>query len=127
MYASLYVPKLLNVTEKFFYNNKNPKTGLITTINGDALGTSALVLFFHDGPEKPEIFDMFDGIPTLLDNVGTKSFMGLINSFPAYLVQNARGTFATVSTSELTARFLEAVEQEAKVCFNGWLFLPFET
>jgi hypothetical protein len=115
IYPSKFVPQLLNATERFFYDNKDPKSGLITTVNGDALGTSVFVLYFHDGPEKPEIFDMFDGIPTVLDNTGKKSFLSLIQSFPSYLVQNARGTFATISTSELTTRFLEAVRQEAEV------------
>ncbi|KAK4131573.1 FAD-binding domain-containing protein [Trichocladium antarcticum] len=114
IYASAAVPRILNATERFAYDNKDARSGLITTLNGDALGTKAMVLFFHDGPQKPQSFDMFDGIPTILDNVGRKSFRGLINSFPSYLVQNVRGAFATVSTSELSGRFLEAVQKEAK-------------
>ncbi|KXX82951.1 Bifunctional solanapyrone synthase [Madurella mycetomatis] len=113
MYPSSSVPEVLNATKHFFYDNHDPKAGLITTIEGGPLGTSALALFFYDGPEKPPSFDLFDGIPHLLNNVGTKTFSSLIASFPAYLVLNARGTFATVSTSELSERFLEAVKHEA--------------
>lgn len=74
-----------------------------------------MALLFFDGPEKPPIFDLFDGLPTTLDNVGTKSFPSFIRSFPSYLALNARGTFATISTSEISERFLDAVKQEADV------------
>lgn len=114
-YPAIQVPQVLNATERFFYENKDPKVGLITTLDGNALGGDALVLFFHDGPEKPAIFDLFDGLITTLDNTGTKSFKSLISSFPSYLVLNARGTFATFSTTELTTRFLEAVHEETQV------------
>jgi hypothetical protein len=59
---------------------------------------------------------MFDGMLVTLTNTHTKSFKNLIQSFPANLVLNARGAFATFSTTELTAGFMEAVRQEAAVC-----------
>jgi hypothetical protein len=114
MYPASQVPELLNATERFFYENEDPKAGLIVTLDGRALGTSALGLFFYDGPEKPEVFDMFDGFKTTLDNTGKKSYQDLIHSFPAELALNPRGTFATFSTTELTGRFMEAVRQEAE-------------
>jgi hypothetical protein len=117
MYPSSQVPELLNATERFFYENTDPKAGLITTLEGQALGVvGALALFFYDGPEKPAIFDMFDGMLVTLTNTHTKSFKNLIKSFPANLVLNARGAFATFSTTELTTGFMEAVRQEAAVC-----------
>ncbi|SPQ26230.1 7c09011b-95e8-4631-80b9-58097e272ecf [Thermothielavioides terrestris] len=87
---------------------------LITTLNGNALGAGAMGLFFYDGPEKPAIFDLFDGLATILDNTGQKSFPDLVASFPSYLVANVRGTFATFSTSGVAARFLDAVRAEAE-------------
>jgi hypothetical protein len=59
---------------------------------------------------------MFDGMLVTLTNTHTKSFKNLIKSFPANLVLNARGAFATFSTTELTTGFMEAVRQEAAVC-----------
>lgn len=115
MYPDSQIPALLNATERFFYENTDPKAGLITTLDGGALGVSSLTLFFYDGPEKPAIFDMFDDLLFTLSNTGTKSFKNFINSFPANLVTNARGTFASFSTTELTAGFMEAVRQEAEV------------
>jgi hypothetical protein len=115
-YSASQVPAFLNATERFFYENEDPKAGLLTTLHGSALGTTALGLFFYDGPEKPEIFDMFDGLLATLDSTGRKPYRSLIGSFPAQLILNHRGTFATFSTTKLTARFMEAVRQEAEVC-----------
>ncbi|KAK4151561.1 bifunctional solanapyrone synthase [Chaetomidium leptoderma] len=113
-YPVLHVPKLLNATQRFYDESKDPKTQIIVTLEGSGLGVGAMALFFHDGPEKPEIFDMFDGLLTTIDNTGSKSYKQLINSFPAQLVLNARGTFHSFSTTKLTGRYIEAVRAEAE-------------
>jgi hypothetical protein len=100
----------------FFYDNKDPRAGLITTLDAGGLEPTAMGIFFFDGPDKPPAFDEFDGIPAILDNVGEKTWTSFLASIPAYLVLNARGAFATVSTSEISASFLAAVQQEAEVC-----------
>jgi len=115
IYPASETDKLLDATERFFYENTDPKASIITTLDGRALGVSVLALFVYDGPEKPAAFDMFDGIPALLDGAGQKTWKGLINSFPSTIVLNARGTFATFSTTELTGRFLNAIKEEAAV------------
>lgn len=84
-------------------------------MDGSALGVDGMALLFYDGPTKPAIFDLFDGLLTTLDNTGQKSFSDFVGSFPSYLQVNVRGTFATFSTSALTARFLDAVRAEAAV------------
>ncbi|KAH6627469.1 hypothetical protein F5144DRAFT_621651 [Chaetomium tenue] len=113
-YPSSQIPALLNATQRFFEESKDPKAQIITTFDGSGLGVTSLTLFFYDGPEKPEIFDMFDGMLTTLDNTGKKSYKKLINSFPAEIVLNARGTFGSFSTTRLTNRFNEAVKQEVE-------------
>jgi hypothetical protein len=115
MVPSIHVPKLINATQRFFDENKDPKAQIITTLEASSLGVNGLALFFYDGPEKPESFDLFDGLLTTLDNTGKKSFKELIYSFPANLVLNARGTFASFSTTVLTPRFQEAIRAEAAV------------
>jgi len=115
MVPSIHVPKLINATQRFFDENTDPKAQIITTLDGSSLGVNGLALFFYDGPEKPASFDLFDGLLTTLDNTGRKSFKELIYSFPANLVLNARGTFATFSTTVLTPRFQEAIRAEAAV------------
>jgi hypothetical protein len=114
-YPTSQIPKLLNLTQRFFEESQDPKAQLITTLDGAGLGVTSLVLFFYDGPEKPEIFDMFDELLAILDNTGKKSYKNLIGSFPAQLVLNARGTFGSFSTTILTNRFIDAVKQEVEV------------
>lgn len=114
-YATDQIPKLLNLTQRFFEESKDPKAQIITTLDGAGLGVTSLALFFYDGPEKPEIFDMFDELLTILDNTGKKSYKSLISSFPAQIVLNSRGTFGSFSTTSLTSRFIEAVKQEVEV------------
>lgn len=113
IYPSTSVPALLNATRLFQTENTDPKAGLITTLEGGALGTTALVLMFYDGPEKPPIFDLFDGIPFLVSGtLPNRKWTNFIASFPAELKLNLRGTFASVSTSTLTTRFLDAIKNE---------------
>lgn len=111
--ASVDVPKLINATRRFSDENTDPKAQIITTLDGNLLGVSGMLLLSYDGPEKPAIFNLFDGLLTVLDNTGQKTFKELIYSFPSYLAVNVRGRFATFSTTKLTARFLEALRAEA--------------
>lgn len=113
IYPSTSVPALLEATKRFFYENTDDKASVITTLEGSPLGTSALALFFYDGPEKPSSFDVFDNIPWVASTTWQKNWTSFLQSFPANLKLNLRGTFATVSTSELTPRFMAAVKNES--------------
>lgn len=66
-YDSVHVDAVLSATSQFSLNNKDPKAQMITTLEGGALGTTALVLFFYDGPDRPSAYDGFTGIPALVD------------------------------------------------------------
>lgn len=109
---------ILNATATFYKDNKDPKAQIITTLSGSLLGTSALVIFFYDGPTPPSSFDPFESIIplTVLQNVRTQSFSSFVSSIPSKLTINPRGTFDTLSTSALTSAFVEAVKEEADVC-----------
>ncbi|KAK3901720.1 bifunctional solanapyrone synthase [Staphylotrichum tortipilum] len=113
----LYLPGLasevLNATQHFVDHNKDPRTQLILSLDATALGVSSLPILFHDGPNKPADFNVFDRLLTVVDNTGRKPFANLVAGFPFDLVVSARGTFASFSTTALTPRFLEAVKNEA--------------
>jgi len=112
------VPALLNATAHLqAANPTNHKVAVITTLEGSVTGTSALLLFFHDGPERPALYDLFEDIPVLVKGVKKRSFAQLINSIPAPVSEyrNPRGAFHTISTSSLTQGFLDAVKAEADV------------
>ena len=108
---------ILNATTQFYKTNQDPKAQIITTLSGSLLGTTALVIFFYDGPTSPPSFNTFDSILplTLIPNLRTQTFSSFVSSIPSKLVVNPRGTFDTVSTSSLTPGFVQAVKAEADV------------
>jgi len=116
---------VLAATATFAAENKDPKAQIISTIQDiEAVGTVAAVTLFYDGPTKPSSFDVFDGIPSLLNSVQTQSFTAFIKSIPDTPVPGLRGAFASFSTSELTPSFLAAVKNEfdvsdSLVCFTS--------
>jgi hypothetical protein len=85
---------------------------MITTLEGSQLGTTALVLFFYDGPERPSAYDGFKNITALVDATKTQTFPSFVKSFPSQLVTNVRGTFATLSTSQITPKFVAAIKAD---------------
>lgn len=112
IYAGNAVDQVLNATADFAANNKDPKAQIITTLEGGATGTTALVLYFYDGPERPSAYDGFKGIGAVIDSTTSQTFVSFVKSFPSELVTNVRGTFATLSTSQLTPKFLTAVKAD---------------
>ncbi|KAK3484765.1 hypothetical protein B0T13DRAFT_486087 [Neurospora crassa] len=115
IYPTSAVDQILNATSQFLYLNKDPRTQIITTLDGGPLGTTAEVLFFHDGPDKPASFELFDNIAPLVKTVSlSQSFVDFVQSIPAQVPEltNIRGAFITFATSELSQTFLEAVKQE---------------
>ncbi|KAK0609689.1 hypothetical protein B0T17DRAFT_621491 [Bombardia bombarda] len=114
LYSGLSVNALLNATEYFNRLNTDPKAGIITTLEGGSTGTTALVLFFYDGPSKPDAFKYFDGIIPLSTTVHTQTFSSFVSSIPAELasIANVRGTFHTFSTTGLTPAFLSAIKDQ---------------
>ncbi|KAK4220715.1 bifunctional solanapyrone synthase [Podospora fimiseda] len=113
IYPTSSVPQVMAATQTFYSNqSSNPQSQIITTLDGGPLGTTALVLFFHDGPSKPVVFNAFDGIPYLSSTTGLSSFTTFLTKFPSYIVRNLRGRFATISTSGLTPGFMAAIKNQ---------------
>lgn len=118
IYPSSSVPALLNQTVAFASESEDKKTQIITTVGGSPTGNTALALFFHDGPNKPQAFKAFESIPFLLTTVKSQTFLEFVQSVPSELAQvaNVRGAFATISTSAITSRFAFAIKDECDVC-----------
>ncbi|KAL1634460.1 hypothetical protein SLS58_010656 [Diplodia intermedia] len=114
IYAADQIPAVLNATSVFTSSNSDPKAQLITMLQGSPNGSTALVLFFYDGPTRPSSFAPFDDIPTVLNILQPQSFSSFVEMFPTDTVANARGTFHTLSTSGLTIEFLAAVQNETE-------------
>lgn len=117
IYSATETPAILNATATFYSQNKDPKAQIITTLYGSAVGTTAIVLFFYDGPEEPASFAPFDKIIPAVDAVKSQDFSSFISSIPSQLAEaaNFRGRFDTLSTAKLTPDFVKAVENETSV------------
>jgi hypothetical protein len=86
-------------------------------MNSSPQGSTGIVLLVHDGPERPAVFEAFEQVPYLFNTVKAQSFVDMVKGFPSEdaSIQNIRGAFATISTSELSPRFVEAINQECAV------------
>ncbi|KAL1614040.1 hypothetical protein SLS56_012195 [Neofusicoccum ribis] len=112
LYGTYQIDAVLNATATFDADNTDPKAQIITTLQGASTGTTALVIFFYDGPEEPASFSTFDNLTATLNTVKSQTFSEFVQGFPSNIIVNARGTFHTLSTSKLTPAFLEAVKNE---------------
>jgi hypothetical protein len=106
--------QVINATQEFYATNTDSKAQIITTVNGEVEGSTSLVLFFYDGPTRPALFKPFNNIPTVFNDIRSQTFSTFVSSVPSELSQNIRGTFNTISTSQLTLGFLAAVYNETK-------------
>jgi hypothetical protein len=121
IYPSFSLPAVLNATMEFYRTSTDPRTQVLTTTASSPIGGStSIVLFFHDGPERPEVFDLFIDIPHVVNTMRAQRFYEFVESIPSEIVAlvNFRGAFATMSTSALTQAFLEAVKNETDVSFD---------
>lgn len=120
IYPSFSLPAVLNATMEFYRTSTDPLTQVLTTTASSPIGGStSIVLFFHDGPERPKAFDPFIDIPHAVSTMRTQRFYEFVGGIPSEIVAlvNFRGAFATISTSALTAGFLDAVKDETDVGF----------
>lgn len=102
----------------FYRTSTDPRTQVLTTTASSPIGGStSLVLFFHDGPERPKAFDPFIDIPHAVSTMRSQPFYEFVDGIPSEIVAlvNFRGAFATISTSGLTTKFLDAVKDETDV------------
>ncbi|KAH7417844.1 hypothetical protein BKA64DRAFT_738392 [Cadophora sp. MPI-SDFR-AT-0126] len=109
------VPALINATESFHLNSKDPKASVILTLGGGTL-PGAILLSFYDGESRPADFDVFDDFIPLFSTLATQDFSSMISGTLTSLQGGNRGSFASVSTTTLTHTFLAAVVNET----NFW-------
>lgn len=100
--------------------NTDPKAQIITTLNGNILGASALVLFFYDGPDPGTAFSMFDDIKPTLNLVSKMSFASFVSLINSRIQTSPRGAFNTLPTTTTTPVFLAAVLDQVKVSWASF-------
>ncbi|KIJ12300.1 hypothetical protein PAXINDRAFT_118261 [Paxillus involutus ATCC 200175] len=106
------IDPLIDATQNFIEKNYDPKAAIITTYSYVLGSQIAISLLFYDGPEPPKgMFDDFLKIEAYQD-VGTRSYLSLVQSPPISLIAGKRGVFHTIPVIKYSRAFQEAVVNE---------------
>lgn len=109
-----HIPDVTAATAAFA-SVTDPKASLITAYNYGFPEISLLLVY--DGPTPPPgIFDDFLAIPSLMSDIGTKSFTQLVAGFPTDSTKGNRGVFNSISLLEYTPSLLNVILNET----NYW-------
>ncbi|KAH9848116.1 FAD-binding domain-containing protein [Lenzites betulinus] len=107
--------KVNDATVKFSQTVTDPKAQVLPTYNF-VLGQPGLsLLLFYDAPTAPAgIFDDYLAIPHFTEDVKTRDFLDLVQSFPANISGGQRVAFHTVSLLSYTDKIMDAILNETK-------------
>ncbi|KAF9244086.1 hypothetical protein BU15DRAFT_59436 [Melanogaster broomeanus] len=104
--------RLVEAIQDFLENNVDPKAAIIVNYNILLGSKVAFVILFYDGPEPPKgLFDDFMGIEAFQD-VGTRSYLSLVQSPRISLFSGRRGTFHTIPIIKYPRGFQESIINE---------------
>ncbi|KAJ7155533.1 FAD dependent oxidoreductase [Mycena crocata] len=123
---------LLNYTER----NTDPQTGLQCTYASFSGQGIVMVNLFYDHPTPPAgIFDAFLSIPAVATDIGTRSYLSLVQSANTDLTAGMRGLYNTVSHTAVTPSLTTAMRNETNfystllrsdtLVLNGYVVEPF--
>jgi hypothetical protein len=86
LYSNVYADEIINATHAFLENYNDTKAYLFTTFEtaiGGLLNIFA-VFFFYDGPVPPPgLFDAFDAMDSILDDVKSRPYPDLVSLTPS--------------------------------------------
>ncbi|KAI6043573.1 FAD-binding domain-containing protein [Pisolithus marmoratus] len=86
IYPETSVDQVTHATANFSASNDDPKAQMIMTTNYATGNHFVVTILFYDSPDPaPGVFDAFLGIPVLIKDVKTRSFLSLVlaaSSFP---------------------------------------------
>ncbi|KAJ8590732.1 hypothetical protein M405DRAFT_880883 [Rhizopogon salebrosus TDB-379] len=112
MYASNESVRVNQATANFTANNTDPRAQIIASYIWAVGTTEVAELFFYDGPSPPKgIFDEFLAIPNLTEDVSTRTFLSLVQSFPSNVTET-RTIYNTVSVLDYPVSLLESIANE---------------
>ncbi|PMD47417.1 FAD-binding domain-containing protein [Hyaloscypha variabilis F] len=92
-YSGLDASALLNATQNFIQNNNDPKAAVIVTgsLAIENLAELFVLFYFYDGPTPPAgIFDEFDAIVPIADQVSTQSYADIVNTNDQFNIYGLR-------------------------------------
>ena len=114
MFGGDAIPALIDATTKFNAGNTDPKAQIIFVLNNGGGISNSVLLTFYDGPTRPAAFDVFNGIVPLLSNVSSSSYSDLVSRSPSDAESGTRGAFRTLSTTNLTKGYIQAIYNETQ-------------
>ncbi|KAL4069900.1 hypothetical protein V8B97DRAFT_1900693 [Scleroderma yunnanense] len=73
----------------------------------------SVTLFYNDPTPPTGLFEKFLSIPSLTEDVNTRSFLSLVQSPPSNITDGLRGTFNTISVTGYPVELLQSIVDEA--------------
>ncbi|KAJ7581443.1 FAD dependent oxidoreductase [Mycena floridula] len=113
-YAPTAIPQLNEATAKFQATNTDPKASLIMNYNFVTVTPLISLILFYDGPVPPAgLYDDFLAIIPVTKDVSTRDFIDVVKSAPSDATKGTRGIFNSVSVTNYTPSFIQAVVNES--------------
>ncbi|KAG2143519.1 FAD dependent oxidoreductase [Suillus bovinus] len=92
---------------------KDPKASIYNTYNYVSGVAEVSVIVFYDAPTCPDgIFDDFMTAPHIESDIGTRSYVNLVQSLPLNLTSGLRSVFHWVAMEEVTQPALDMIANE---------------
>jgi FAD/FMN-containing dehydrogenase len=113
-YTATNYSTIMAASSRFQLTNTDPKASFITTFNFAQGSPIASILFFYDGPSPPPIFDEILSVPTLTADVGTRSFLSLVESSPGDQTKGYRGLMNCVSALKFTPAVVAQIVNQSE-------------
>ncbi|TFK57343.1 FAD-binding domain-containing protein [Heliocybe sulcata] len=109
-YLGTSMPAVSSAIGNFTASVRDPKAAVLAAYNSVAGAVIGSVTLFYNGPSQPEgIFDEFLAIPSLSQNVGSRSFLDLFLVNPSNQTAGNRGIFNTLMVLDYTEDLCNAI------------------
>lgn len=97
----------------YWADTTDPKASIYTTYNYISGVGEVSCILFYDAPTCPDgIFDDFFSVPYIEKDIGTRSYVDLVQSLPLNLTSGLRSVFHWVAMEEVTVPMLNMVANE---------------
>ncbi|KAF8632474.1 hypothetical protein AX15_001873 [Amanita polypyramis BW_CC] len=112
-YTEDSIPAVKAAVTKFVDTVSDPKASIITALNVIPGQIIVAQIIFYDAPNPPAgMFDAFMDIPSISEDISTRSLLSLVQSSPANLTHGQRNAFDTTPILNYTPRVIDAIINE---------------
>ncbi|PFH53329.1 hypothetical protein AMATHDRAFT_55211 [Amanita thiersii Skay4041] len=112
-YTAAVIPRVALAVSTFCQNTNDPKASIITAFNSIPGQVLISHIMFYDAPSPPAgLFDDFLNIPSIVQDVSTRSLLSLVTAPPANITFGQRNAFNTVPILEYSSDMINAIANE---------------